>query len=261
MLRNIKLNRPIAFIDIETTGLHPQSDRIVELSILKIHPNRRKEHYYQRFNPCIPIPPSVTAIHNITNIDVKISPTFKQCASAILIFLDNCDISGFGITNFDLPLLETELARAGLKFHRQGRHIIDSQIIFHKREPRDLEAAYYKYCKKTMKNHHSAQEDAKVSAEILDGQIETYIDLPRDIAGLSALFQKDNKDYIDTEGKFIWVDGNAICNFGRKHKGENIIDIVRNDKDYLKWILSSSFSKEVKDIVIRALNGTFPNIK
>ena len=183
---------------------------------------------------------------------------FHKYARSIRDFLEDCDISGFNVIRFDLPCLEAEFTRANVDFSRQGRYLVDSQVIFHKHEPRDLEAAYRKYCGGEMKNAHSAEEDAKVSAEVLDGQIETYVDLPRDVAGLSALCRRGAQDYVDTNGKFIWVEGEAVCNFGKKHSGQRLEDIALNDPDYLQWIARSDFSGEVKNIATKALDGEFP---
>jgi DNA polymerase-3 subunit epsilon len=258
VLKNLRLERPIAFIDIETTGLNPHSDRIVELSIIKIHPDSSEEYMSHRINPGISISASATAIHGITDADVENKPMFRQYARNIRDFLEDCDISGFGVIRFDLPFLEAEFARADVDFSRQGRYIVDSQVIFHQREPRDLEAAYRKYCGGEMKNAHSSEEDAKVSAEVLDGQIEMYVDLPRNVAGLSALYQRGEQDYVDAEGMFIWAEGEAVCNFGKKHFGVKLKDIALNDKNYLQWISHSNFSDEVKKIATKALNGEFP---
>lgn len=257
MLKNLILNRPLAFIDIETTGLNTYSDRIVELSILKIFPDGTEEYKNHRINPEIPIPAEATAIHGITDADVNREPMFCQYARSIRDFLEGCDISGFNVIRFDLPCLEAEFARANVDFSRQGRYLVDSQVIFHKREPRDLKAAYRKYCGRQMENTHSAEEDAKVSAEVLDGQIEMYEDLPRNIAGLSALCWRGEQDYIDADGKFIWVGGEAVCNFG-KHKGRQLKEIAIDYPDYLEWMSHGDFSTKVRDIANRALNGEFP---
>jgi len=258
MLANLRLERPIAFIDVETTGLNPYSDRIVELSILKVHPDSSEEYKSHRIKPGIPIPASATAIHGITDADVENEPMFRQYAKSIRDFLEDCDISGFNVIRFDLPCLEAEFARADVDFSRQGRYLVDSQVIFHKREPRNLEAAYRKYCGAEMINAHSAEEDAKVSAEVLDGQIDMYEDLPRNVAGLSALCFRGEQEYVDADGKFIWVEGEAVCNFGKKYSGQRLEDIALNDPDYLQWIARADFSVEVKGIATKALDGEFP---
>jgi len=257
MLKNLKFDRPIAFIDVETTGLRPYSDRIVELSILKIHPDGTEEYKTHRVNPGVSIPAETTAIHGITDADVASEPMFQQYSKGVRDFLEDCDIAGFNVIKFDLPCLEAEFARANVEFSRSNRYFIDSQIIFHQREPRNLQAAYQKYCSRDMVNAHSAEEDAKVSAEILDGQLEMYQDLPRDVPGLSALCYRVEKNYIDSEGKFIWVEGEALCNFG-KHKGRLLKEIAIDYPDYLEWMSHGDFSTEVRDLANKALNGEFP---
>lgn len=257
-MKNLQLDRPLAFIDVETTGLNPYSDRIVELSILKFHPGGKEEYHSRRVNPGIPIPPEATAVHGITDEDVANEPKFGNYAKSICDFLEGCDIAGFNVIKFDLPFLEAEFFRAGVGFSRQGRYLVDSQVIYHQRDPRNLGAAYQKYCGREMENAHKAEEDAKAAAEILDGQLRMYQDLPRDVAGLCALCYQVGENSIDAEGKFIWVEGEAVCNFGKKHKGSRLKDIVIEDPDYLSWIANADFSIEVKEIVIRALNGEFP---
>ncbi len=257
-MKNLRLDRPLAFIDVETTGLNPYSDRIVELSILKTHPDNRKDYKSHRFNPETPIPTEAIAIHGITDADVAEEPAFRQYAKSVRDFLEDCDIAGFNVIKFDLPFLEAEFARANIEFSRQDRYLVDSQVIYHQCDPRDLQAAYRKYCSKEMENAHSAEEDAKASAEILDGQLEIHEDLPRDVPGLCALCYKVNENSIDTDGKFIWLEGEAVCNFGKKHKGRKLMDIATEDPSYLKWLADADFSKEVKDIANNALKGEFP---
>ena len=258
MLKNLKLDKPIAFIDVETTGLNPYTDRIVELSILKIYLDGREEYKSHRFNPEIPIPPEATSIHGVTDADVAEEPIFRQYAKSVRDFLEGCDIAGFNVIKFDLPFLEAEFTRANIDFSRKGRYLVDSQVIFHKREPRDLQAAYRKYCGKELENAHSAKEDAKAASEVLDGQLETYDDLPKVVADLSALCLETQDNFIDSQGKFIWKDNEVVCNFGRKYNGVKLKDIAKIDPSYLKWISDVDFSKEVKDIVNNALKGEFP---
>ena len=260
MLENLRLERPIAFIDVETTGTNPHSDRVVELSILKVHPDGKEEYKSHRVNPGVPIPAEATAIHGITDADVKGEPEFRQYARSVCDFLDGCDIGGFNVIKFDLPCLEAEFDRAGVGFSRKGRHLVDSMVIFHQRERRDLEAAYLKYCGGKMENAHCAEEDAKAAAKVLDGQLEMYGDLPRDVAGLGDLCYVVAENYIDAGGKFVWVDGEAVCTFGKKYKGSKLRDIAAGDPSYLSWISGADFSPEVREIATKALNGEFPEI-
>lgn len=261
MLKNLKLERPIAFIDVETTGTNPNSDRVVELSILRIQLDGTEEYKSHRVNPEVPIPADATAVHGITDADVSGLPTFRQYAKSVRDFLEGCDIAGFNVIKFDLPCLEAEFSRAGVDFSRRGRNLVDSMIIYHQRDPRDLQAAHRKYCGVEMENAHVAEEDAKAAAAVLDGQMEMYKDLPRDAAGLCDICYKVEENCIDAEGKFVWVEGEAVCNFGKKYKGRKLRDIVAADPSYLSWIVGADFSTEVREIAAKALNGQFPEIK
>jgi DNA polymerase-3 subunit epsilon len=259
-MKHLQLDRPIAFIDVETTGLRPYSDRIVELSILKIHPDGTEEYHSRRINPGIPIPAEATAVHGITDADVAGESAFRQYARSVRDFLDDCDIAGFNAIKFDLPFLEAEFRRAGVEFSRRGRHLIDSQVIYHQRDPRDLRAAYLKYCGKEIENAHRAEEDAKAAAEILDGQLEMHQDLPRDVPGLSALCYEVGENSIDVEGKFVWSEGESVINFGR-YRGQPLKKVAGMDPEYLEWVAGADFSTEVQEIALKALNGIFPEIK
>jgi len=261
MLKNLKLGRPIAFIDVETTGTNPNSDRVVELSILRIQPDGTEEYKSHRVNPGVPIPADATAVHGITDADVSSLPMFRQYAKSVRDFLEGCDIAGFNVIKFDLPCLEAEFDRAGIEFSREGRHFVDSMVIFHQRERRDLEAAYRKYCGGEMENAHCAEEDAKAAAQVLDGQLGMYGDLPRDVGGLGSLCYDVPENFVDSEGRFVWEDGEAVCTFSRENKGRRLRDIAAENPGFLTWILERNFSPEVKDIVTKALRGEFPKIE
>jgi DNA polymerase-3 subunit epsilon len=259
MLKNLKLERPLAFVDVETTGLRPASHRIVELSILKIHPDGKREYKSHRLDPEVPIPVDATAIHGITDADVAGEPKFSQYAKSIRDFLDGCDIAGFNVIRFDLPFLEAEFKRAGVEFSRKERQLVDSQIIFHKLEPRDLAAAHVKYCGEEMETTHTAEGDATAAAKILDGQLEKHPGLPKGVRGLCAICYTTPENYVDTDGKFVWLDGEVVCNFG-KNTGRRLKDLVEQDPDYLRWIIGKDFTTEVKEMVGKALSGEFPNL-
>ncbi|MFC1901866.1 exonuclease domain-containing protein [Chloroflexota bacterium] len=267
MLKNLKLERPMAFIDLETTSNRYYVDRIIEFSVLKIWPDGTEEYKSRRVNPQMPIAAEATSKHGITNSDLKGEPTFRQLAKGICEFLEGCDLSGFNILEFDLPLLEHEFERAGIEFSRDNRQIADSMAIFHMREPydsdnpRNLKAAYQKYCGKELTNAHSADSDVKASAEVLDGQLEMYGDLPCDAKGLCAVCLKGRENYIDIEGKLVWVDGEAVCNFSKDHKGHRLKDIAEENPGFLSWILDREFSPQVKDIASKALGGEFPQME
>ena len=257
-MKNLQLNRPIAFIDLETTGVRLTEARIVELTVLKIHPDGTEEFKSTRINPEIPIPAEATSIHGITDDDVADKPIFRQYARSLRDFLNDCDIGGFHVKRFDLPILEAEFRRGGVAFSRQGRSIVDSLTIYHKLDPRDLSAAYSKYCGKQLKDGHTSEGDVRAAAQVLEGQLDMHPELPRDVAGLHEFCcDPDEKYWIDTEGKFIWSEGEAALGFG-KYKGKALKEIANIDAEYIQWISSADFSVEVKDIALKALNGEFP---
>ena len=265
-MKHLKLDRPLAFVDVETTGLSPYSDRIVELSILKVHPDGTEEYKGHRVNPRIPIPTEATAVHGITDSNVVGEPIFQQYAKSVRDFLEGCDLSGFNIITFDLPFLKAELERAGVDFVEQGRLIVDSMLIFHQKVSRDqigarnLKAAYLKYCGKELENAHGAEKDAAASAEVLDAMVEEHNDLPRDVFGLCAFCNEVRRDYVDLEGRLIWVEGEVTFNFG-KHGGRSLKEIAGEYPDYLLWILGEDFRPDVCEIVKKALDGEFPQME
>lgn len=209
----------------------------------------------------MPIPAEATAVHHITEADVAEEPLFGQYAKSVADFLEGCDMAGFNVIKFDLPCLEAEFARAGIEFSRKGRHLVDSMVIFHQRERRDLEAAYRKYCGGEMENAHRAEEDAKASALVLNGQLQMYGDLPKDVASLGELCDPDAKNNVDADGRFVWEDGEAVCTFSKDNKGKRLKDIATDNPGFLTWILGRDFSPEVKDIVTKALRGEFPQME
>ena len=262
MLEKIKLGRPIAFFDLETTGTRYYADRIVEFSVLKIQPDGTEEYKSRRVNPEMPIPIEATNVHGITNVDLEGEPTFRQLAKGVCEFLDGCDLSGFNILDFDLPLLENELKRVGIEFSRNDRQIIDTMVIYHKKVPNDpnakrnLEAAYLLYCGKGLTNAHSADSDVKTCAEVLDGQLDMYDDLPPDAQGLCSICSEGRENYIDAVGKLVWYENEAAFGFGR-HKGRLLRAITDEYPDYLQWILDQDFSPGVTEIITEALEGRF----
>jgi len=259
MLEKLKLERPIAFIDVETTGKRPRSARIVELSILRVQPDRSEEYKSHRVNPEVPIPAEAIAIHGITDADVAGEPAFRQYAKGVSEFLDSCDVAGFNVIRFDLPVLEAEFKRAGVAFSRKDRQLVDGMVIFHEKERRDLKAAYLKYCGRELENAHSAKEDARASAEVLMGQLEMYADLPRDVPGLCTFCAKGKENYVDDEGRFVWVEGEAAFSFG-PHEGRLLKDIASENPGFLEWMLRRDFPPDVQDIVTNALRGEFPQM-
>lgn len=258
-MKNLQLARPIAFIDTETTGLNKQQDHIVDICIIKIHQDGREEKLSSLINPNMPIPAEATQIHGITDEDVKGKPTFKEFAPKLIDFIDNCDFGGFGL-DFDLIILESEFKRAGINYSREGKQLIDVKNIYHKLEPRDLNAAHLKYCGKLLENAHRADIDVRATIDVLESQLEKHDILPRDVPSLREFCNPRDPNWIDDDGKFAWSDGKAIINFGNKYKGKTFEFVLKDDFSYFQWIIKSDFSAKVKEIAENALNGKFPEL-
>ncbi len=245
----LNLSRPIIFFDLETTGTSVTSDRIVEISLIKVFPDGSTEEKSRRINPECHIPEASSAIHHITDDDVKDAPTFRQIAKSLHEMFDNCDIAGFNSNKFDVPLLIEEFGRAGLSFDVAGRNFVDVQGIFHKMEQRTLVAAYRFYCGKDLSDAHSAAADARATYEVLLSQLDRYPELKNDVKALSE-FSSGGKN-VDLAGRMIYNDNNEpIFNFG-KNKGKKVKDVVRHEPGFIQWILQGDFPKETKDQVRR----------
>ena len=254
----MKLARPLIFLDIEATGTDAHRDRIVEIALIKIHPDARREEKILRIHPGVRISAEVIAVHGITNEDVANAPPFKDVAISLLDFMEGCDFAGFGIARFDLPLLIEEFKRCGFPFPKGEPAILDSLTIFHRKEPRDLTAAYQFYCQKQLVGAHGARADTLASEEVLFAQLKRYPDLPQDVQGLHEFCHKQDERFVDSGRKMIWKDGEAAINFG-KYKGELLKDLVKKQRDYVEWMVQDGkFSQDVVDICWRALKGEFP---
>ncbi len=252
----LKLNRPICFFDLETTGVDVSKDRIVEIAIFKVFPNGNKESKSWLVNPTIPIPIQVTEIHGITNEKVINEPTFFELSSQVYNMIKDSDLCGFNSDRFDIPLLVEELLRAGIDFDMKNRVSVDVQTIFHKKEERTLSAAYKFYCGKSLENAHSAEADTMATYEILKGQLERYPDLENDMKALSEYTSR--KKSVDFAG-FISLNNNGkeIFSFG-KHKGSLVEDVLENEPGYFGWIQNADFplytKKVLTGIKLRKLN-------
>jgi DNA polymerase-3 subunit epsilon len=251
MLKNIHLERPIVVLDLETTGTRVQTDRIVEISLLKLLPDGTNQIKTRRLNPGIPIPAEATAIHGITDADVANEPSFRQIARSLVTYLEGCDLCGYNLWNFDLKVLVNEFKRAGVSFSTLGRHIIDPCRIFHRREPRDLTAALRFYCRMEHEGAHGAEADVLAALLVLDGQVEKYGDLPRTIPELHAAM--GYPDLVDPDGKFIRREDGLIVFTFSDHIGKTVDEVARTDPGFLEWVLRKDFSAEAKAIVRDAL--------
>ncbi len=257
---DLQLTRPLVFFDLETTGTRPESDRIVEISVLKMMPDGASETITRLINPGMPIPPGATEVHGISDADVAEAPSFSTLAHNLFAYLEGCDLAGYNLVKFDVPMLVYEFKRAGLDFDLSGRKIVDVFNIFCKLYPRTLGAAYQFFCGKNLDDAHSAEADTRATMEVLFGQMAKHPELPRDLAGLAEFSDNRNPDAIDATGRFKWSGEVVTINFG-KHYGKPLAEIAANDPSFLRWIMRSDFSEEVKEIARKALAGEFPQRK
>ena len=252
----LKLNRPICFFDLETTGVEVAKDRIVEISIFKVYPNGNKESKTWLVNPEMPIPYVVSQIHGITDEKVANEPTFKELSGQIYNMIKDSDLAGFNSDRFDIPLLAEELLRAGVDFDMKNRVSVDIQTIFHKMEERTLSAGYKFYCGKNLDNAHSAEADTMATYEILLAQLERYPELENDIKTLSEFTTR--KKSVDFAGFIALNDkGQEIFSFG-KHKGVLVEKVLEEEPGYFGWIQNADFPLYTKKVLtaikLRKLN-------
>ena len=234
----LKLERPLVFFDLETTGTNPSTDRIVEISLIKVMPDGREMEHSHRINPGIPIPASSTAIHHITDADVANEPKFSDIAAKLNKWLEGCDMAGYNSNKFDVPLLMEEFKRAGIPFDTSGRRFVDVQNIFYAMEPRTLVAAYRFYCGKDLEGAHSATCDTHATYEVLMSQLDRYEDLQNDVEKLSKIGQKRT---LDLAGRIAEDEnGNPVFNFG-KYKGQKVEDVFKRDIGYYSWMMQGEF--------------------
>lgn len=266
----LHLTRPIVFLDLETTGIKVATDKIVEICMLRQNTDGSTKIKTLRINPEMPIPPEVTAIHGISNEDVKDCPVFRQVAGEIAQFMENCDLAGYNSNHFDIPLLVEEFLRADLDFDLRGRRFVDVQNIFHRMEPRNLAAAYRFYCNRELINAHSAEADTVATYEILKAQLDRYSGTPytdrngktsqpivNDIKALSD-FSFSNRN-VDLIGHIVYNDKNVeVFNFG-KHKGKAVNQVMKDEPSYYDWMMKGDFPLSTKKVLTRLKLRGFNN--
>lgn len=257
---DLKLTKPLAFFDLETTGINIVTDRIVEISILKVFPKGKEETKTMRINPTIPISPEASAITGIYDADVKDCPTFKEVANEIAKFFEGCDIAGFNSTKFDVPILVEEFLRADVDFDIYKHKLVDVQVIFHKKEQRTLSAAYKFYCNKELTDAHAAEADTRATYEVLKSQLDKYSDLPNDVNELSKY--SSHTTNVDFAGRIIFNDdGIEIFNFG-KHKGVPVEEVLKKEPGYYAWLMGADFPLFTKKVLTAIkLRMAFKNSK
>jgi DNA polymerase-3 subunit epsilon len=243
----LELKNPIVFFDLETTGINVASDRIVEISWLKIMPGGQETGFTQLVNPTIPIDPKATEIHGISDEDVKDKPSFKEIARSLARDLEGCDLAGYNSNKFDIPLLAEEFLRAEVDFDMSRRKFIDVQVIFHKMEQRTLSAAYKFYCGKDLDEAHSAEADTRATFEILKSQLDRYDELENSVDFLSRF--STQKRNVDFAGRIVLNDEDIeVFNFG-KYKGQPVEEVLKKDPGYFGWILNGDFPLYTKKVL------------
>ena len=256
---SLNLTKPICFFDLETTGINITSDRVVEISILKVFPNGNKESKTWLVNPEMPIPALVSAIHGVTDERVANEPTFKQLAPEISAMIKDADLAGFNSNRFDIPLLAEEMLRADMEFDMKGRVAVDVQTIFHKMEQRTLGAAYKFYCDKSLENAHTAEADTLATYEVLKAQVERYDELENDTKFLAEFSSR--RKFADFAGFISYnKEDQEVFAFG-KHKGKLVTDVLDKEPGYFGWLLNADFPLYTKKVLtaikLRALNNKF----
>ena len=254
---DLKLERPLIIFDLETTGTVIARDRIVEISVVKILPDGTRSVKTRRLNPEMQIPPQATEIHGISDADVANEPTFKSVSKNLLALFDGCDLGGYNVLKFDVPVLINEFSRAGLEFSIEGRRIIDAYSIFCKLYPRTLSGAYKFFCGKDLEGAHGAEADTLATAEIFEAQLSRHPELPRDLDQLHQFSDNSNPDSVDSSGRFKWSGDEVVVCFG-KNSGIALKKLAVDDPNFLKWIIRVDFPEDVKDIARNALIGKFP---
>ena len=253
----LNLKRPIIFFDLETTGIDIARDRIVEISMVKVMPDGEEIVRTRRINPGMPIPPASTAIHGITDDDVKDCPLFKNVAKQLAAQIEGCDLAGYNSNRFDIPLLAEEFLRAGVDIDLTRRKFIDVQTIFYKMEQRTLAAAYKFYCQKSLENAHTAAADTMATYEVLKAQLDRYPELKNDVTFLSEFSSFTNN--VDFAGRMVYNEKNQeVFNFG-KYKGRLVEEVLKQEPAYYSWMMNGDFPLNTKqkltEIKLRGFNA------
>ena len=247
----MKLNlvKPIIFFDLETTGTDISKDRSVEICYIKVYPDGKEVEYTKRINPGMHIPEGASAVHGIYDADVKDCPTFKEVAREIANEFEGCDVAGFNSNRFDLPLLAEEFLRAQVDIDLSRLRAVDVQVLYHKREPRTLSAAYKFYCGENLEDAHSALADTRATYNVLKAQLEHYDDMPNDIEALSKESSFTNN--VDFAGRIVYDEnGREVFNFG-KYKGMPVDAVLDRDPGYYGWMMNGDFSLNTKQVLTR----------
>ena len=252
----LQLNKPICFIDLETTGINVSIDRIVEIAIIKIAPDGSKQVKRKLINPEMPIPAGASEVHGISDDMVKDAPTFKSVANEIKQFIEGADMAGYNSNRFDIPMLNEEFLRAGIAIDMESRKLLDVQKVFHMMEQRTLSAAYKFYCDKTLEDAHTAEADAMATFEVLEAQVQKYPQLGNTVDAIVKFTGEDQ--IIDFARRFIYENGVEVFNFG-KHKGKPVSQVLKEEPQYYDWMMKGDFALHTKQKLTEILNKTILN--
>ena len=257
--RSLQLSQPLAVLDVQSPGLDVDTARIVKLSVIRLDPDGSEQVKSVLVNPEMPIPRGATLIHGITDLDVIDKPVFRAYARSLANHIGGCDLAGFGIERFGLPLLLAEFERSGVEFLMKDRAIVDAMVVFHRLEPRNLASAYRQFVGEALPETDDESQTARNVLDILNGELRSAPEVPDNPREISAWSKGFDENAIDSGGKFIWSDeGKALVNFG-KHRGELLSEVAKNDPEYLSWILrSGDFDSEVLEIAESATTGIVP---
>ena len=251
----LQLSRPLAFIDLETTGVNLSTDRIVEIAIIKLLPDSTRQVKRKLINPEIAIPKNSSDIHGITDEMVKDAPTFKQAGNEIKQFLENCDLGGYNSNRFDIPMLMEEFLRAGMQVDLSDRRMVDVQHIFYTMEPRTLSAAYKFYCQKDLENAHSAEADVTATIDVLLSQVDRYNNLGNSVDSILNVIGEEK--IVDYARRFSFDDkGNEVFNFG-KFKGKSVSEVLKAEPQYYDWMMKGDFPLHTKQKLTEIMNRSF----
>ena len=245
----LNLKRPLLFFDIESTGLNVASDRIVEISMVKVMPDGTRQVKTRRVNPTIPISKEAQAVHGISDDDVKDEPTFAQLAKSMYTWMDGCDIAGYNSIHFDIPMLTEEFMRAGIDPHFRERNLVDVQVIFYKMEPRSLSGAYKFYCGKNLEDAHAAEADTLATLEVLEAQLDRYPELENNVESLAQFTARQKM--LDYACRIVLDDDDIpIFNFG-KHKGKPVTEVLAKEPSYYTWMMDGDFTQDTKNVLTK----------
>ncbi len=254
----MKLDKPLVVLDLETTGVWIEKDKIIEIAMIRCFPDGTRTTYETYVNPGMLIPPEVTEVTGINDADVKDAPRFRDIAPQVFRFLENADFGGFNVERFDLPLLEREFSDNGIKFEWSKHTIYDAQKVYHLHERRDLSAAYKFYCEKDLKDAHSALADTQATLDVLVAQIAKYGAGNDTIESLKDFDYRKRTEFFDSERKLRWWNGELYMMFGKYARKASLQEISKTDRPYLEWILKQDFREDVKEVIEQALEGKFP---